>query len=396
MSQTEITVQIPPYKEVEVYNGPNEQFIPLYWWSRSENKYVREKIRFSAAKKRLDREQRLKGLQFLAKELNAIIRHRNKFLIYHEDVKLTEGTQMLPLVKWLEILQLDPDIADSTKRTIGSLKFSYSNFLKKNPVFAKNVPSQITVQELKEYIKYLKASGRVGKTINQYLWAIQHVSEILKARDMIAEAIDTESLRVKHASNETGMYRPLEEWEKKKIFDYSREKDPPFYLYLMGIYYTCIRPGELHRLFVENVRKDTILVPWYDAKNGLTNHVQILDSFKRALIDHRVYTKPKDYYLFGKGFLQTKEVFSGRRGAERWRTMCRHLRIDDSANMYGLKHTFNRDYVENNKHNIDWEWLRRHNRHATIQQTQEYISKVTAYFLDESKAVIPDYHTVDK
>lgn len=59
--------------------------------------------------------------------------------------------------------------------------------------------------------------------------------------------------------------------------------------------------------------------------------------------------------------------------------------------MYSLKGTFNRDYVENNKGNIDWEWLRRHNRHATIQQTQDYISDLTAYFLDESKSVIIDY-----
>lgn len=59
--------------------------------------------------------------------------------------------------------------------------------------------------------------------------------------------------------------------------------------------------------------------------------------------------------------------------------------------MYGLKHTFNKDYVENNKKNIDWEWLRRHNRHATIQQTQDYISGLPAYFLGEIKSTIIDH-----
>lgn len=55
---------------------------------------------------------------------------------------------------------------------------------------------------------------------------------------------------------------------------------------------------------------------------------------------------------------------------------------------YGLKHTFNVDYIEQNKDNINWEWLRRHNRYATVQQTQQYISTLTAYFLDETKSVI--------
>jgi hypothetical protein len=58
---------------------------------------------------------------------------------------------------------------------------------------------------------------------------------------------------------------------------------------------------------------------------------------------------------------------------------------------YGLKHTFNVDYVENNKYKIDWEFLRRHNRHATVQQTQAYISTLTAYFIDETQSVILDY-----
>ena len=61
--------------------------------------------------------------------------------------------------------------------------------------------------------------------------------------------------------------------------------------------------------------------------------------------------------------------------------------------LYGLEHTFNIDYVENNKKNVDWEWLRRYNRHATMQQTQRYISSLTAYFLDEDENVILDYYS---
>lgn len=33
---------------------------------------------------------------------------------------------------------------------------------------------------------------------------------------------------------------------------------------------------------------------------------------------------------------------------------------------------FSVDYVENNKYNIDWEFLRHHNRHVTTAQTPQY------------------------
>jgi len=60
--------------------------------------------------------------------------------------------------------------------------------------------------------------------------------------------------------------------------------------------------------------------------------------------------------------------------------------------VYGLKHTFNIDYyVENNKYNIDWEWLRRHNRHSDIKQTQEYF-RPDCIFLDETESIILNYN----
>lgn len=74
-----------------------------------------------------------------------------------------------------------------------------------------------------------------------------------------------------------------------------------------------------------------------------------------------------------------------------WAYYRKQINMPKEKQAYGLKHTFNVDYVENNKSNIDWEWLRRHNRHATKEQTQEYISGLTAYFLDETKAVILNY-----
>jgi len=97
-------------------------------------------------------------------------------------------------------------------------------------------------------------------------------------------------------------------------------------------------------------------------------------------------------YLFDVHCKPSFTIYEGDAHSKAWMRNRVEMGMPTEKQMYGLKHTFNVDYVENNKGNIDWEWLRRHNRHATIQQTQQYISTVTAYFLDERKAKIINHH----
>ena len=129
------------------------------------------------------------------------------------------------------------------------------------------------------------------------------------------------------------------------------------------------------------------------AKNGLSKHVQILEPLLQALNEYGISTLPADYYLFGEqGKPGPTKIKKTSWSANLWFRDAPALGLaGTSKTPYSFKHTFNIDYIENNKKNVDWEWLRRHNRHATIAQTQEYISDLTAYFLDEGNANILDY-----
>jgi integrase len=390
--------EVMPYKKAYVYNGENDQFINLTYWSKKDKKYVRKKLRLVLGF-RLNKERKEYALNFACNELNKIIAVRNRQGLFHEDFISTDGIPLFNFYDWIKKFSevAGNDLAESTRKTIGNLYYSYGLFLKANPVFGKNTPSQISDTVLREYVKHLQEQDKVGKTINSYLWAIKMVSEKLVEKKVLEEPIDTEKYRVKQVKNESGRYRPLTEEEKTKIFGYFRNTDQGYYLYLLCIYYTCIRPSELKRLLVENFdfSGGKIYVPWYTSKNGLTKYVQILSALNGALLDSGIDKLNKKWYLFSNLHKPGAEQYTGKWSSDKWRAACNKLGIDETANMYGLKHTFNVDYVERNKKDIDWEWLRRHNRHATIQQTQEYISGLTAYFLDETKATIKDYHIAE-
>ncbi len=246
---------------------------------------------------------------------------------------------------------------------------------------------------LKEYIRYLQDLGNVGKTINEHLWLFSKL--LTRLRELpFANDLNPEAFRVKQFKNETERFQPFTIEEKDKIFDHFSGKSPNYNNFLLFQYYTCIRPGESTRIFIENINLNsrTIFVPFYKSKNGLSQYVQILDPLYKVLLGMELHRYPGHYYLFSHYFIPGDIKKSENQLGVPFHEATIELEIEDKQ-MYGLKGTFNRDYVENNKHNIDWEWLRRHNRHATIQQTQDYISNLTAYFLDQEKHVILDYTT---
>ena len=90
--------------------------------------------------------------------------------------------------------------------------------------------------------------------------------------------------------------------------------------------------------------------------------------------------------------MPSKENYDGDYSSKYWLKHKDRIGLPEKKSMYGLKHSFNVDYIENNKKNIDWEWLRRHNRHADQKITQRYISGLTAYFIDETKNLFFDYN----
>jgi len=380
-------LQMLPYKLAKVYNGANEWFVHYHYWSISKEKYVRVKVRLEQWK--LPPSERQKQLNETCDEINAELRQRNRRSEYHDE-KIQRGKSKhadITIVQALIQAAKNKEIAESRAKTYHGLATKLKEFYKKHPAFSKSFPQDVDDRFINTYRRYLKDEKYVGKTINKHLWALQALLAELGL------TVDLKKYRVRQIKNETGKYPPLTHEEKEMAFAYFHIKHPGYYLMLLCQYYTCIRPAELHRLKVKNfdLERGTIFVPWLDSKNGLSAHVQLLDPLARALEAAGIKKLPIDWYLFGDKCNPGPIEYHGDYASKTWSINRKRMNMPDSKQAYGLKHTFNRDYVENNKGAIDWEFLRRHNRHATIQQTQDYISELTAYFLDQGKSVIMDY-----
>jgi integrase len=326
-----------------------------------------------------------------------MIEYRNKRGIYHQPERKQKNLMKLSLLEWADRLKDHEELSDNARANIRYFHHGFSNFIEKQPAFD-ITPEEIDKHFLKEFVKYLQSLGLAGRTINgNYLWAIKAITEQLVDLGYLDSVFETKNYHVKQVKNESGKYPPLSNDEMQLAFNYFREwKDGYFYLFMLHIYYTCIRPAELHRLKVDyfNFQERTIFVPWFKSKNGLSRYVQILEPLYNALIERGIDKLAPGTYIFGAECMpSTVQYTLGKYSSKIWHKKREAMGMPKEKQLYGLKHTFNSNYVNNNKANIDWEWLRRHNRHATKEQTQDYIADITAYFLDETTSYIPDYHT---
>lgn len=388
----------PPYKSAEVYVGPDESFVYYYWYNRSLKKYIREKLRLGI--KGLSDAKRLQLLKELKKKTNKVIDFRNERNIYHQATETQFEEILFPDGPWKSVFSTfieDLDIPETQRDLAQAFQTRMEEFLTKyHPTLTNLLLSDFQSGMIKQYIKFMKEElDTTGKTINNHLWILDTVMKRVTKSVKVVFGFSPEDLRVKQVKNETGIYKPLTDEEKEAVFSFFSNDEREYYKnyanYLWFSYYTCFRPSEIMRiqLHLINLKERTIHIPWWNAKNGLSNFVQILEPLYQLLLKMNLTHYHQDDYLFSHKFAPGQVKKSAHNNSELWNIAVKKLGIDKEG--YGLKHTFNRDYVENNKGNIDWEWLRRHNRHATIQQTQDYISNLTAYFLDESIHTIIDH-----
>jgi integrase len=108
--------------------------------------------------------------------------------------------------------------------------------------------------------------------------------------------------------DESEKYVSLSDDEKKKILEHLEKNHFRFFVYLMIVYHTGIRPKEILSLQIRdlNLEKSTIkIIPERQRENAKNNKIRIvpLNQHLIELLDKLdLKTSPKEYYIFGSPF----------------------------------------------------------------------------------------------
>ena len=174
----------------------------------------------------------------------------------------------------------------------------------------------------------------------------------------------------------------------KTIMD-SLKSDPYTDFFCKAIYYTCIRPKELRELQLKHIdlEKGTIFVPSHISKNKKDAYVNIDPNFRKELDKLDIDNYDKEFYLTGSlvSIIGKTKVGDG----TPYRRFIAHLEklklLNNNYTLYSFKHTSN---VKRFMAGWTLAEIMIANRHASLEQTENYLKDLTK-FVDISKKEVP-------
>lgn len=260
----------------------------------------------------LDKKERMAQLQALRKALlyklevqgwNPIT---NTYpLKSSEDLEI-EKLQKMGLNAALDFALSKCDLAKKTKQGYSGTVNFFKEAAETLQISFKPIVSikRLHIKALMENIKesrswsnkaYNKNLGYIASVIDRLVqWEILEINPAHKIKPLKVE--------------ESEKYVPLTEDEKKKILDHLGKKHFRFFVYLMIVYHTGIRPKEVLSLQIRdlNLEKSAIkIIPDRQKENAKNNKIRIVP-INQHLIELLekldLKTLPKEYYIFGSPF----------------------------------------------------------------------------------------------
>lgn len=175
-----------------------------------------------------------------------------------------------------------------------------------------------------------------------------------------------------HMLRETDKFRePLSPAALKKLGDYLREKNPPFYLACMMEYYTFIRPDELRYIKIGDIRvnEQTVYVSSSVSKNRKGQTVALNDVLIKEMIRQHVFDYPSGDYLFSDGMKPgNTQIYFNKLRLE-WKKVRSALRFPEAYQFYSLKDAGIRDLANAEGIVI----ARDQARHSDVSVTNRYL-----------------------
>jgi integrase len=183
--------------------------------------------------------------------------------------------------------------------------------------------------------------------------------------------------RVKKLKHEvTTKNQAFSEVDRLRIEKYLIEYEPELYLITRLIYYAFIRPGELNKLRVQDVKltEKYIVIPGNISKNGKTETVPIIPPLLVELQKLELQDVRHNFYLCGKGLVPSRYE-SGKQVA--FRRHEKALRAcgmqDENYTLYSWKHT---GAVNAYRSGVGVKELQKLLRHSSVSITDIYLKSL--------------------
>lgn len=180
---------------------------------------------------------------------------------------------------------------------------------------------------------------------------------------------------IPHSHEEIGRNVSFSESERLQLWEYLKTHNPELYLFTRFIFFTFIRPIELLRLRVGDIRPEMgeIIIQAHQSKNKRQQSVVIPDAFKEEIRAMNLESFPMDYALFSTN-LKPGAKFRGRNMVTVDHTkVLRHLKMKPDLTLYSWKHT---GVVVAYTSGIDVYSIMRQLRHHSLDQTMIYLKSL--------------------
>ena len=171
---------------------------------------------------------------------------------------------------------------------------------------------------------------------------------------------------------ETEKFRePLSPAALKKLGDYLRTQNPPFYLACMMEYYTFIRPDELRYIKISDIRvkEQAVYVSSSVSKNRKGQYVALNDELIKEMIFQHVFETPSTDYLFSENLKPGSTQLHVNKLRIEWKKVRAALRFPETYQFYSLKDAGIRDLANAEGIVI----ARDQARHSDISVTNRYL-----------------------
>lgn len=164
----------------------------------------------------------------------------------------------------------------------------------------------------------------------------------------------------------------LTEADRREMAEWIAKNDPAYWLAVLFVYGTLIRPGELRRLRVHHVdlERQVVFLPAEETKSGDERTPAIPDWMKDELVRMELHKQPGRSWLIGSRIVPGDEQVARNTLNRHWVRMRKALGWPASKQLYSLRDT---GIIQLIRDGVDLLNVKQQAGHADLSTTNEYV-----------------------